>query len=167
MTTKPLKDRVKETLDHRKMSFLDLEKSTNIPANRMYKWYQQNTNPKARDAETLEKWLNSVENIQNPVSLAEEPEVAYASVRNLTESNRILAEANRTLAETLAEAQHLISKNHDELIQLTNMIVTNSPASTKNLQEAGGPEHNNLKPGHAPAKPLGSEGKSVKPKGKH
>jgi transcriptional regulator with XRE-family HTH domain len=57
-----LKDRVKEAMDRGKVSMLELERQTGIPANRMYKWYQQGTNPKKDDADKLEKWRQSYKN---------------------------------------------------------------------------------------------------------
>jgi transcriptional regulator with XRE-family HTH domain len=135
MSNKTLKTRLKEEMDTRKISFLELERQTGVKANRMYKWYQQDTNPKTDDADTLEKWLNDLE---KPIEHAQvkEPEATFAdkSLNNLTESNKVLSDANKTLAEankTLAEANLVISKNHDELIQLTKMIVANSGQSMR------------------------------------
>jgi transcriptional regulator with XRE-family HTH domain len=130
MTTKPLKTRLKEVMDTRKISFLELERQTGVKANRMYKWYQQDTNPKTDDADILDKWLNDLEK-DTGTNVVNEPEPTFAdkSLNNLTESNKVLSDANKTLAEankTLAEANLVISKNHDELIQLTKMIVANS-----------------------------------------
>ncbi len=52
-----LKDRLKELMDRKGISILELERQTGIPANRMYKWYKQGTNPKTEDAATIEKWI--------------------------------------------------------------------------------------------------------------
>ena len=57
MVAKSLKERLKEAMEERKMSFPKLERITGIKASRMYKWYEENTNPKTADAEILEKWL--------------------------------------------------------------------------------------------------------------
>jgi uncharacterized coiled-coil protein SlyX len=135
MTTKPLKDRLKEAMEKSKTSFLELERQTGIKSNRMYKWYQQDTNPKKEDGDILEKWLNDLEK-DTVANVVNEPEPTFAdkSLNNLTESNKVLSDANKTLAEankTLAEANLVISKNHDELIQLTKMIVANSGQSMR------------------------------------
>jgi transcriptional regulator with XRE-family HTH domain len=89
LTPKQLKDRLKEVMKSRKISFPELEKQTNIPANRMYKWYQQGTNPKKEDSDILEKWLNDLEN----VPIIQEPAIEYGiktslerSIENLTEN---------------------------------------------------------------------------------
>lgn len=52
-----LKDRLKEQMQERKITFPKLSKIVGIPASRMYKWYEEDTNPKAADAEILEKWI--------------------------------------------------------------------------------------------------------------
>jgi transcriptional regulator with XRE-family HTH domain len=77
MSTKPLKTRLREAVDRRKISFLELERQTGIKANRMYKWYQQGTNPKKEDADILEKWLNDLDKATNGhsenITLSKEP----------------------------------------------------------------------------------------------
>lgn len=52
-----LKDRLKETMAERKITFPKLSRIVGIPASRMYKWYEEDTNPKYADAELLEKWI--------------------------------------------------------------------------------------------------------------
>jgi transcriptional regulator with XRE-family HTH domain len=86
-----LKDRVKEAMDRGKVSMLELERQTGIPANRMYKWYQQGTNPKKDDADKLEKWLNDLEKHTNEAEL-QEPQANYESRRSLENTLEKLAE---------------------------------------------------------------------------
>lgn len=65
-----LKIQLKKTMDERGISFPVLAKKLGIPAARMYKWYQQGTNPKPEDALIIEKWINDNKDMDlesNPV----------------------------------------------------------------------------------------------------
>lgn len=58
---KSLKDIVKERMDELGIKVPDLSKQTNIPKDRIYKWYDKKrpVNPKSADEKILQKWLNS------------------------------------------------------------------------------------------------------------
>lgn len=125
MNTKPLKDRVKEELDKRKISFLELERQTGIKANRMYKWYQQDTNPKKEDADLLEKWLNGLyKSTKESSNVVEEPEVDYSQpiiqvVLNLSYTSKKNADSMDKMAATN-------QKNTEIIAALVGAILPNS-----------------------------------------
>src|SRR5688572_15579893 len=73
-----LKERLKEIMEIRKVSFPKLSVVTGIPASRMYKWYEQNTFPKAKDAAILENWISDPE---FDISRFEEPKIPYLQAR--------------------------------------------------------------------------------------
>lgn len=91
MNTKPLKIRIKEAINSRNLSFLELERQTGIKANRMYKWYQQGTNPKKDDADVLEKWLNDLDKSTNQETITVMKEPLEIAILNLSESDKINA----------------------------------------------------------------------------
>ena len=125
MNTKPLKDRVKEELDKRKISFLELERQTGIKANRMYKWYQQDTNPKKEDADLLENWLNGLyKSTKESGNIVEDPEVDYSQpiiqvVLNLSYTSKKNADSMDKMAATN-------QKNTEIIAALVGAILPNS-----------------------------------------
>ena len=54
---KSLKEKVSEEMKRRGVKVPRLSKETGIPKDRIYKWYQQGSNPKPEDSITLEKWI--------------------------------------------------------------------------------------------------------------
>jgi transcriptional regulator with XRE-family HTH domain len=100
---KPLKDKVKEEMKKRKVSVLELSKETGIPSPRIYKWYQEGTNPKADDVVLLSKWLSG--NLEKPL-MVEEGESIYkpsmeVALLNLSESTNKLSDSNLINAKNI------------------------------------------------------------------
>jgi phage repressor protein C with HTH and peptisase S24 domain len=62
---KSLLDIVKEQMDAKKINIRQLALQTGIPADRIYKWFQRNLNPKVEDADTLREWLGSNSDVVN------------------------------------------------------------------------------------------------------
>jgi phage repressor protein C with HTH and peptisase S24 domain len=56
---KSLIDIVKKRMEEKNVNVQLLSKQTGIPADRIYKWFQRNLNPKSEDADKLREWLNS------------------------------------------------------------------------------------------------------------
>jgi predicted DNA-binding transcriptional regulator AlpA len=113
-----LKDRLIEAMKKRSVRFPALAKQTGIPKDRMYKWFNENTNPKLEDAVILEKWISGeVEKVPRETQVG----VTEGTVLSLSESNRILAEANKTLAD----AHIILARGNEELIRLARQVVTN------------------------------------------
>jgi len=51
---------LREEMKRRKVKVPALSELTDIPKDRIYAWYRDNTNPKKEDQEILEAWLNEV-----------------------------------------------------------------------------------------------------------
>lgn len=75
---KQLKDRIKEAMEERGIKIPQLAKETKIPKDRIYKWYQDDTNPKYEDALVLENWLSSqkIDKTPQDTSISENPQAA-------------------------------------------------------------------------------------------
>jgi phage repressor protein C with HTH and peptisase S24 domain len=58
---KPLKEKLKDFMEKHKLSMLQVARLTGIKSGRMYKWYQENTNPKDEDANVLRNWMTRYE----------------------------------------------------------------------------------------------------------
>lgn len=64
-------------LKERRMNISKLGKLLDIPPDRMYKWYYQNTNPKPTDAVKVWDWINGAENIQISKADEDDPQPDY------------------------------------------------------------------------------------------
>lgn len=62
MITKDIKIRLKEKMAERGIKVPELSRITDIPKDRIYAWYRDNTQPKQEDREKLEKWINEEKN---------------------------------------------------------------------------------------------------------
>lgn len=56
--SKELKNILLDIMKRKGIKIPKLSKEIGIPKDRIYKWYQEGTNPKPEDALTLEKWIN-------------------------------------------------------------------------------------------------------------
>jgi predicted transcriptional regulator len=61
---KDLKNKLLDVMKSRGVKIPAFSKQTGIPKDRIYKWFQQGTHPKAEDYMLIEKWLNG-ENSNN------------------------------------------------------------------------------------------------------
>lgn len=115
--SKPLKIRLKEKMDARKVKIPALSVQTGIPKDRIYAWYRDNSSPKADDQEKLEKWINGEISIIEPVENANRGTFVGPSeqaIVDIASSNKTLAEANKTLAD----AHKIIARNNEDLIKM-------------------------------------------------
>jgi transcriptional regulator with XRE-family HTH domain len=120
---KPLKDRLKEEMAKRKFSFPKLANETGIPAARMYKWYEENTQPKMADAEKLEAWMGNVE-ISPSV---EKSNVVPVSGSVLEKSLDMLSQAQQTNAASIKLLAEDKIRNTAILEKLMEMLVNFQP----------------------------------------
>jgi transcriptional regulator with XRE-family HTH domain len=107
---KELKDRLKEAMEAKKIGIQEVARQTKIGADRMYKWYKENTNPKHDDAKKLEEWLIGLEESPN-----EKPDTLHIALRG----NQVLYDANRDLAyanRRLADAHYMLAESNRELV---------------------------------------------------
>lgn len=143
MVTKELKSRLKETMDRRGISFLELERQTGIKANRMYKWYQQDTNPKKEDSDLLEKWLNDLDKV--PPEPAHETAttdktMAAEPQKSLTEHALFLmAQSNNMMAEAMLLAEKnrsaITESNKDLTKTIVHLTTTTGSAQQESQQD--------------------------------
>lgn len=120
-STKALKVRLKEVMKERSIKFPELSQVTGIPAARMYKWYQEDTSPKAEDAELLEKWISDPNKLEispppnEQKNLVENTGAGASSTHqallNLTESTKRLSESNLINARNIERLITLMETN--------------------------------------------------------
>lgn len=95
--TKPLKDRLKEVMELRRVKVPALSEQTGIPKDRIYAWYRDNTSPKAEDQIRLEKWLNgetsTKENVFSGTSANQS--VEEKSVPGFVPADQVIADLRR------------------------------------------------------------------------
>lgn len=136
---KRLLDRLKEAMKARKISTPKLAEQLDIPKDRIYAWYRDNTTPKSEDQTKLEKWLKNEDFSKNdlpergtivgPVSndiilkilneIANEHNKLIDAHKTVVESNKIQAEANKIQAEAnkeAADANKLHAKNQETIL---------------------------------------------------
>src|SRR5690349_2565920 len=65
---KDIKERLSEAMQQRGIKIPKLSEITGIPKDRIYKWFQQGSYPKAEDATVLEKWINNPKYIKDSLS---------------------------------------------------------------------------------------------------
>lgn len=92
--SKELKIRLKDQMKRRGIKTPALAEMLNIPKDRIYAWYRDDTNPKGDDARKIQNWLDGEENGENfnsesKVSL---DDIAHALQRILEE--QVLARAD-------------------------------------------------------------------------
>lgn len=96
-----------ETLKNRKMSVPEFSELSGIPKDRIYKWKQKGTYPKAEDEKVIYKWINGEKLDESPNNV-QEMEMRYSTsqkpvdtsqsdiLAKLTQSNLNLSEANKS-----------------------------------------------------------------------
>lgn len=115
-TSYKLVDHLFDALSRRKVSVPKFSQISGIPKDRIYKWRQQGTNPKASDVKKITEWLNGEEVDKNP-NLDEifkrEGRFASLYIESLQEQKRILEVQNdflrrnfETSLNSIAETQH-------------------------------------------------------------
>lgn len=111
-TTNKLVISLFETLKKRNVSVPEFSSETGIPRDRIYKWKQQGTSPKAEDEKTIREWISG-EKMEN---------VPHGTARSGYQSNTsdvaneallIVARAN----DKLAESNLILSRSNEELVQ--------------------------------------------------
>lgn len=136
----PLVIKLFDALKKLKISVPKFALEADIPKDRIYKWKQEDTSPKADDVEKINSWL-AAKKLEKPPkmysatelreSVVQEDQVPYGSpdrayltnkaVTSIAESNKILAEANRTLAD----AHKILARNNEELITMIKPATVN------------------------------------------
>jgi transcriptional regulator with XRE-family HTH domain len=113
---------VKQMREDKKLTQEQLATLADIPRDRIAKWEQGKGSPKADDYRKLmEVFGEEVPGEHSSSSLAE-----------LVISNKVLADANKTLAE----ANLIISRNNQELIELTKHALQSSWSKPKEAAES-------------------------------
>ena len=64
-----------KAMKSRRLKVPAVAKKTGIPADRIYKWYQQGTNPKTEDSLSIWKWINGEMDVEE--AIVEEPQADY------------------------------------------------------------------------------------------
>lgn len=113
-----------EKLKRDKISVPRLSEIIGIPKDRIYKWKQEGTNPKAEDEGLIKKWLygESVENVPL-ATVSPSNDLQKSTIYHLAEGNRIQSETNHTVALT---NQRLVEQN----IALTQAYTGNADHQT-------------------------------------
>jgi predicted DNA-binding transcriptional regulator AlpA len=83
-----------------------------IPKERIYKWYQEGTKPKAGDAAKIWKWINGEkeENEENMVSEPQEPYGNLAACLRIIESQQRMLESQQETIRYLTTGKQATSK---------------------------------------------------------
>jgi transcriptional regulator with XRE-family HTH domain len=147
-TSKPLKDRLQETMKARGVKIPKLARETKIPKDRIYAWYRDNTSPKADDQVILEQWITQKPPQQDGDSFISKTgdssssdnalaEIAHGN-RLLAESVRVQAEANKVQAEankTSEETKLILAKSNEDLIGIIKSTGSGAPNTVLNEAE--------------------------------
>jgi transcriptional regulator with XRE-family HTH domain len=119
---KSLKDRLKEEMKKRGIKVPALSEQTEIPKDRIYAWYRDDSNPKAEDQSRLEEWLKgeiSTEKGETSMNTISEPTANY----------------NRNREDRILDAIDRLSKSHDKIIDQHAVIVDTNAKLANRLVE--------------------------------
>lgn len=113
----PVKERLKQKMDERRVKIPVLAELLGIPKGRIYGWYRDNSNPKADDLQKLEKWIAGETFTKSKEKVArgtEQIDIADSTpLHDLILSNSKLADA----ALINAEANKLREEKELRLVQ--------------------------------------------------
>lgn len=129
-----LKEKLLNAMKIRGVKVPKLSKETGIPADRIYKWFQQGTHPKEEDSVILEKWINGEsENVENNAPVSDSKafyghDSGEASLSGLIEINRNLSAAAMIDAESRKE----LVRQNEYLTKMLQEERTNSAGRKEN-----------------------------------
>jgi hypothetical protein len=117
-----LVDSLFEKLKREKISVPKFAAQTGIPKDRVYKWKQEGTSPKAEDERKIKAWMSGEKMEIFPREIGSEVIVSLSeSYKTLAEATKIQAKANENQSQankSMAETQHVLAKNNEELVDI-------------------------------------------------
>lgn len=128
-------------MKERGVRFPEVAVQTGIPAQRMYKWYQEKSNPKTEDSKIIEDWISgNLENVPRETTQEEPPKDRSISpemevILKLTNSNVGLVESNKTLADNTKELIAMMKNRPDATVDDPSEIHQVFASRLRNLQE--------------------------------
>jgi hypothetical protein len=125
---KTLKEILLEVMKARGVKVPALSTQTNIPKDRIYKWFQQGSTPSPEDSMILEKWIKK----QNYVPTVNEENISYKE-----KYIKLLEQDNNHLKESIEINLITLRKYSEVLVAWVEAFAGSAPAHlSKNSEEA-------------------------------
>jgi hypothetical protein len=126
---KDLKEELKDVMAKRKVKVPKLSIALDIPKDRIYAWYRDNTNPKGDDREKIKKWINEENyNVGTDNSDSDPLHKSQTEHKKGNDLDKFLVIA-KTLSESVNDLTIVAKKQIEIIDRLTNNTTSSGNGS--------------------------------------